>query len=198
MKKVLFALAIFSLVALSAQAQLRYGLKGGLNISSLSGDGDEVLKSATGFYVGPTVELSIPVVGLGVEGSILYSQKGVKIDATGVDFDEKLSYIEVPVSLKYKILDLPGLNQLITPFIDAGPYASFKMSGKDLPANGSELNSAIKAKSFGAGLNFGIGAELLRKVQLRVGYQLGLTDNFGKGDVSLKDRTWQVGASILF
>jgi hypothetical protein len=195
MKKVLFAIAIFSLVTFSAQAQLRYGLKGGLNISSLSGDGDDMLKSATGFYVGPTVELSIPIVGLGVEGSVLYSQKGLKSKGAG-GVDEKFSYIDVPVSLKYKILDLPGLNKLVTPFIDAGPYASFKISGDspDIESAGEQ----VKTKSFGAGLNFGIGAELLGKVQLRAGYQLGLTDNVGGGDVSLKDRTWQVGASILF
>ncbi|MDR1810564.1 MAG: porin family protein [Prevotella sp.] len=195
MKKILFTVVVFSLVAFSAQAQLRYGLKGGLNISSLSGEYDDYLKSATGFYVGPTVELSIPVVGLGVEGSVLYSQKGIKSKG-GTDIDEKISYIEVPVSLKYKLFDIPGLNKILTPFIDAGPYASLKISG-DVP----DIESAeeqVKAKSFGAGLNFGIGAELLGKIQIRAGYQLGLTDNFSEGDYGLKDRTWQVGASILF
>jgi hypothetical protein len=192
MKKLFITLALISVTAFSLQAQLRFGLKGGVNVSTLSGDAADDLKSMTGYYVGPTVELSIPVIGLGVDGSVLYSQKGIKSDAD----DKKMGYIEVPVSLKYKFFDLPGLNKIATPFIEAGPYASFKISGKLDDIENAEAQ--LKAKTFGAGLNFGLGVELLGRLQIRGAYSLGLTDSYAAGDWSVKDRTWQIGASVFF
>ncbi|GAB6011911.1 porin family protein [Viscerimonas tarda] len=195
MKKLLFTFAFVSFIVLGTQAQLKYGIRAGANLSSLSGDGDEALKSVTGFYVGPTIEATIPIIGLGVDASVLYSQKGFK-GTTGSE--KKTDYIEVPVSLKYK-LGLPIIGKLATPFIDAGPYATFKVSGKS-PSDASALLDQWKTKSFGAGLNFGLGVELFGKLQVRGGYQLGLTDSYKEGisGVGFKDRTWRVGAAALF
>lgn len=192
MKKILFTLAFVGLIAFSAQAQLRYGIKGGVNLSSLSGDGDDHLKNMTGFYIGPNIEASVPIIGLSIEGSILYSQKGIK--SKGDEVDEKIGYIEVPVTLRYKF-GIPVVSRIVTPFLDAGPYATFKVSGDK---NIGDVEDQIKTKSFGAGLNFGVGVELLSRVQVRGGYQLGLTDNFKGGDISLKNRTWQIGAAVYF
>lgn len=194
MKKLLFTLAFISFVALGAQAQLKYGIKGGVNLSSLSGDADDAMKNMTGFYVGPNVEVSF--LGVAVEGSILYSQKGFKEKEGSEKTDKKIGYIEVPVSLRYKF-GLPVVNRVVTPFIDAGPYVQFKVSGDK---NINSIGEQWKTKSFGAGLNFGVGVELFSKVQVRGGYQLGLTDNYEGGvrDISLKDRTWKIGAALMF
>ena len=196
MKKVLFTLVLVGAVVFSAQAQLKFGVKGGVNLSSLSGDGDGALKNTTGFFIGPTIEATVPVVGLGVEGSVLYSQKGIKSEGGGETLEEETGYLEVPVSLKYKFA-LPIVSKLATPFIDAGPYVAFKVSGDE------KIAEQMKTKSFGAGLNFGLGVELFSKLQVRGGYSLGLTDNYKAMDnnptkISLKDRTWQIGASVLF
>ena len=68
MKKILSTLMIVAclFLAVPAQAQLQFGLKGGLNISKLTFSKD-IVKSdnRTGFFIGPMAEFTIPVVGLG-------------------------------------------------------------------------------------------------------------------------------------
>ena len=53
-------------VATSAQAQIKLGVKGGLNVTDMSLSASVIDKSnQTGFFIGPTVKLSLPLVGLG-------------------------------------------------------------------------------------------------------------------------------------
>ena len=73
MKKIFsaFMMAVCCLaMAMPAQAQLiKFGVKGGLNLSKLSfsKEAKDILKSdnTTGFFFGPMAEVTIPVVGLG-------------------------------------------------------------------------------------------------------------------------------------
>ena len=60
-------------------AQVRLGVKGGLNIASVHFSTD-VLQSdnVTGFQIGPMIEGSLPLVGLGFDAAILYAQKGLE------------------------------------------------------------------------------------------------------------------------
>ena len=84
MKKIFsaFMIAICCLaMAMPAQAQLiKFGVKGGLNLSKLrfSNEAMDYLISdnTSGFFFGPMAEVTIPVVGLGVDGALLYSQRG--------------------------------------------------------------------------------------------------------------------------
>ena len=85
-----------------ANAQLRLGVKGGLNISSVHFSSD-VLKSdnVTGFQVGPMIEGSLPLVGVGFDAAILYAQKGLETQTVGGGKTTlKNDYIDVPVNLK--------------------------------------------------------------------------------------------------
>ena len=66
-------------LAMPAQAQLiKFGVKGGVNLSKLKLEG--MKDNSTGFFFGPMAEITIPVIGLGVDGALLYSQKGDKIE----------------------------------------------------------------------------------------------------------------------
>ena len=77
MKKIfsVFMIAICCLaVAMPAQAQLiKFGVKGGVNLTKVDWDGgyDGNKDNATGFFIGPMAEVTIPVVGLGVDGALL-------------------------------------------------------------------------------------------------------------------------------
>jgi hypothetical protein len=66
---------------------------------------------------------------------------------------------------------------------------------------------AYKAKSFGAGLNFGLGVELLGHLQVGANYKLGLTDDYGNADTmdmamaAFKEgqqRVWTISAAYFF
>ena len=59
-------------LAIPAQAQIKFGVKGGLNISKMYISKD-VMKSdnRSGFIIGPTEELNLPLLGLRVDESAI-------------------------------------------------------------------------------------------------------------------------------
>ncbi len=186
MKKYVFLVAVaLFFVTMPSQAFLKWGLKAGMNVSSISSDVKENFDNYTGFQVGPITEFTIPLVGLGFDAALLYSQRGFKAD----DTTTKLDYLEIPVNLKYKltILDILGA------YATVGPYFSYKISGSD---------RADDWKDYQTGLNFGAGAEILGKLQIGANYQLGLSDDFkwedaGK-DYSVKNSTWTISLAYFF
>ena len=187
----LLMLILFSIVALPAQAQFSWGIKGGANISSLHfSDLPETFSKSniTGFHIGPTIELIAPVVGLGFDASILYSQTGVEMGKQKIKND----YLDIPVNLKWKF-GLPSLKV----YLAAGPYVGFRLGGAKV---WEVISDQISSKSFSAGLDFGAGVELFRHLQVGVNYQLGLTENYSMKNLNIggKNRGWQLSAAILF
>ncbi|MDD7605650.1 MAG: hypothetical protein PUJ87_02995, partial [Prevotellaceae bacterium] len=75
-KRMVTLLTLLMLMGVSSlQAQIKWGVKGGLNLAALSLKGDIVNSSNNvGFYIGPTVKLSLPLTGLSVDASALYNQ----------------------------------------------------------------------------------------------------------------------------
>ncbi len=120
MKKLLSTLllvvAIFA--ATTAQAQIKFGVKGGLNVTDMSLSADVIDKSnQTGFFIGPTVKFTLPLVGLGIDAAALYDQRDAELN------DEKISQksINIPVNLRYNI----GLGSLAGIYVAAGPQFGF-------------------------------------------------------------------------
>ena len=189
MKKIFsaFMIAICCLaMAMPAQAQLiKFGVKGGLNLSKLSfsKEAKDNLNSdnTTGFFFGPMAEVTIPVVGLGVDGALLYSQRG--------ENDWKQQGIEIPVNLKYTI----GLGSMLGVVVAAGP--DFFFNFKDMNKEG------IDKKSTQVGLNLGAGVKLIKHLQIGVNYQIPLGDSFDLKklkDAGVKTKTWQISAAYIF
>ncbi len=145
-----------------ASSQIRFGLKGGFDVSSNRINKDILnTHNRLGFQVGGTMELMAPIVGWGGELSVLYGhQKGddeLKTKDSSTEYNlTDYNYLRVPLNLKKKfsIVGLFGV------FIQAGPYVEFKLSGADFKEKGN-LDNQYKSKSFAAGLNAGAGVELL-------------------------------------
>lgn len=197
MKKtvVLTILALMALVTVPAKAQLRFGVKGGVNISSVHFNSDILnADNVTGFQIGPMIETTIPLVGVGLDAAILYSQKGMGVGSEEI----KTDYLDVPVNLKWKF-GLP----IVKGYFAAGPYVGFRVGGDKI---WDVIGEQIEAKSFSAGLNFGAGVELLSHLQVGFNYGLGLTDNYSSKALSGvsnekttgKNRGWAITAAILF
>ncbi len=195
MKKivVIILLAVMGFVAIPASAQIRFGVKGGLNISSVHFNKDIVgADNVTGFNIGPMMEIMAPYTGLGMDVAVLYAQKGLGLKG---EKDIKNDYIELPVNLKWKF-GLP----ILKVYLNAGPYINLRVGGDkfwDIP--GSTIDQ-LKSKNFGAGLNFGAGAEVIKHLQVGVNYTLGLTDDYSATtlDLNAKNRCWTIQAAILF
>jgi hypothetical protein len=200
MKNVKFFLMAAALFVVStAGAQIRFGVKGGVNIAYASFE-KNMFKSdnMTGFHVGPVLEGMVGQGGIGVETAVLYSQKGFESD----DETVRNAFLEIPLNLKFKF-GLP----LINPYVAAGPYVNLRVAGDkewSVSKKTADIMHQIKTKSFGAGLNFSAGAELFKSLQIGVTYSLGLTDNYETFDVKDIDsykgkaHTWSVSAAVFF
>lgn len=199
MKKnyLLLLLISFFLLSIPATAQVKFGLKAGVDVA------DHKIKSSIlnaknrlGFQVGPTVDLMIPLTGWGIDLSLLYGYKKYSIDEKEANVDiSNYSYLMIPLNLKKRFsIIVAGM------YVSAGPYASVRLSGGDLKLAGEEF----KAKSFEAGINAGVGVSLFSKVDLGLNYKCKLTDNYSadKGDIgNIGDKTyqtWSVGLTYFF
>lgn len=188
MKKIisLCMVAVALMMAAPAQAQLiKLGVKGGMNFSELDFNAksvNDVTDSSTGFFIGPMAEVTLPIVGLGIDGALMYSQRGKD--------EAKQQGIEIPVNLKYTF----GLGSLFGIYIAAGPDFFFNFKDVDW--------ENVEAKKTQVGLNVGAGLKLLRKLQVGVNYQIPMGDSFESKDTgsvfTAKNKTWQVSLAYIF
>ena len=183
MKKVISVMmvAVALMMAAPAQAQLiKFGVKGGVNMSELDFDGgyEGNKDNATGFFIGPMAEFTLPIVGLGIDGAVMFSQRGKS--------ETKEQGFEVPVNLKYTI----GLGSMAGVYLAAGLDFFFNL--KDFDVEGG------KAKKSQVAVNIGAGLKLLSKLQLGVTYQIPMGDSFEWKNLEGKNKTWQVSAAYMF
>lgn len=194
MKKIIGVLmvAVCLGIAIPAQAQIKFGVKGGLNLAKADfNKSDLKTDNFTGFFIGPMAEVTLPIIGLGVDGALLFSQKGTKVGDESV----KDNGLEIPVNLKYSI----GLGSIAGIYFAAGPSFFFNFSGDDKVAGvGFEKKKAQVA------LNLGAGVKLLNHLQVGINYNMPLTDTaeFKVGDLisgsSYKTKVWQISLAYLF
>ena len=192
MKKIFGALMIAVCIgmAMPVQAQIHFGVKGGLNLSKASLSdipGNFKKDKFTGFFIGPMAEVNIPIVGLGVDASLLFAQRGVKVTPEGADeYTVKQNGLDIPVNLKYNI----GLGSLLGLYIAAGPDFYFDF----------EKKSGIDKKKAEVGINVGAGVKLLNHLQVGANYNipLGDTAKIEGTDGSYKTKTWQVSVAYIF
>lgn len=116
----------------SAQAQVKFGLKGGLNVTNMSLNSEVFdADNQTGFFIGPTVKFTLPIVGLGIDASALYDQRDAKItvEDNGASVESKIKNqsINIPINLRYGV----GLGSTASVYLFAGPQFGFNVGDKN-------------------------------------------------------------------
>jgi len=221
MKKITGTLLIVAclFMAIPAQAQFQWGLKAGLNLNKadFSGLKDNFkAENMTGFFVGPMAEFTVPLIGIGVDASLLYSQRGSKISYAGIngstDKTSKQHAIDIPVNLKYSI----GLGDFASVFVTAGPDFVFNLSNDNLleqlgDISGEDISIKNAAKKAEIGMNVGLGVKLINHLQLAVNYNIPFGNSAKKNitddpelntildkNFKAKNRIWQVSLAYMF
>lgn len=206
MKRIL--LLMMTVVAMSltttAYSQIRFGVKGGANFSSIPLSGTEI-KSAqmTSYHAGVMAELEVPVLPLSIEADLLLSQRGSLLEDGKVSELFKSNHIDLPIYAKLWFLDFSAMRF----FAQAGPYFSYRLSSNvnDIVGSFDKLGD-LDAKRFGFGLNLGLGVELLKYFQLSAQYSAALGNDYEyKGVVAAasdfkktKEKLFSVSLGIVF
>jgi len=189
MKLLFFVIALT--MTMESFAQIRFGVKGGLNLANMViNDPDEYQfydlapKTIIGFHMGATAEFSFSEK-FAVEPGLLLSTKGYKFEEDGDVLSFNMNYLEIPINAIYKI-DIGGAKILIK----AGPYLGYAISGKwkaseaVLGYYGDEKEQKIKIgsddsgddiKPHDFGLNIGGGVEI-KDITIVLQYGIGLAN----------------------
>ena len=191
MKKIIsvFMVAVCLMMAAPAQAQLHFGVKGGLNISKLSFSKDAFKgDNKTGFFVGPMAEFTLPIIGIGADVAALYSQTDLGADG---EKTMKLKTFAVPVNLKWSF----GLGSMLGAYIAAGPQFGFNVGS-------GHFTERFDMKSCNTSFNVGAGVKLLGHLQAGVNYNFGLSKMARSVDdqmtIEMKRNTWQISLAYMF
>jgi hypothetical protein len=177
MRKILLILVAFMFIG-SIQAQLRFGLKAGVNFSKFNSTEQTLVKEGTAWQVGLASQFKIPLVGLGVQPELLYSINKGK--------DNSIGYFTVPVNLRWQPLPIP----VIKPVILVGPYFGYAVNIKGFK------NFKDDIKRFDWGIGLGAGVEIW-KLQIEGRYNWGL-QNVGIENFDLKNNVFTLSAIYFF
>ena len=173
MKKILSLVFLVAamMFATSANAQVKFGLKGGLNVTSMSFSEDVFdASNKTGFFVGPMVKVTVPIVGLSFDAAALYDQKEADVKYTGTDGElgkttVRQKSINIPVNVRYGF----GLSSLANAFLFAGPQWGINVGDKNFKWNETSSYS-LKKSNFS--VNVGAGVTLLSHLQISANYNI--------------------------
>lgn len=199
MKKFLTVVVLFAVLmtAVPAKAEVKFGLKGGLNLTNLSINAHGWDKSnQAGFFIGPTVKFTLPIVGLGFDASALYDQRKGKIE----DLDIKQQSIQIPINVRYGF----GLGSTASIYLFAGPQFGFNVGSKTVE---NILDGTWTFKGSNVSANVGLGVMLLSHLQISANYNFALSksgelESAGLLSQSFKENAkmnaWQIAVAYYF
>ena len=180
------------LVAIPAKAGLNFGIKGGYNVTNFSFSSDVLdTSNKSGFFIGPSLKIGLPVLPIGFEVAALYDQRDAKMDGTTVSQKS----INIPVNVRYEF----GLGDMAGIYLAAGPQFGFNIGDKRFKF--SDFQDDYKLKDSNLSLNLGAGVRLLKHVEIGFNYNmaLGKTGEFEVKDLnSGKAHAWQISAAYYF
>ncbi|CAM3703928.1 porin family protein [Flavobacterium chungbukense] len=162
MKKIILSAIAIMAFAFSNAQETRFGVKGGLNLSTVVGGDVENTKSLVGFHVGGFAEIHI-VEKFYIQPELLFSAQGTKFDGPFEDGDVKLNYLNIPVVAKYYIVD-KKFN------VEAGPQLGVLLSAK---AEGEDIKDFTRSVDFG--FNIGAGYSFTDNLSVGLRYTIGLS-----------------------
>ena len=187
MKKFFTLVVLLATMTVAAQAQVQFGVKGGLTLTNMKFDNSIVDKSnQTGFFIGPTINFTLPVVGLGIDASALYDQRSAKIE--GSEDKLKQQSIQIPINLRYGF----GLGNTASLYIFAGPQFGFNIGDKTTNLLNNALEWRLKDSNLSA--NLGVGLMLLNHLQVSANYNVALGTT---GETNVVNSTLSTAGNIL-
>lgn len=201
-KKIILTLLIAVFGMGMANAQLRFGVKAGLNLNSLHLSdipGSINKDNSCGYTLGVMTEFQVPVIGLCFDLSAMYTRMNSDVteqvsNTESETISKNHNFIEIPLNIKYKF-GLPIVGSIISPYIFTGPAFAFKLDKNTI--------YALETKTCQVAWNIGVGVELIKHLQISGSYGFGM-NNIAKHldvdtqDLKVKNNYWTVTAAWLF
>ena len=176
--------------------QAKFGIKGGVNFATITGDDFDTPDSRTSFHVGALVELPVADI-FSIQLEALYSGQGAEAEFRGSDGDKaelQLDYINVPVLAKLYII--PNLS------VEVGPQFSFLINDEfDYNPNSGDGDidlegTAMEARKFEVGGAAGLTLQTQSGIFATGRYIYGFKNIYD--GVDAKNSVFQLGVGYRF
>jgi len=194
-KNIIATVLLIIFTAMPAMSQVKFGIRYGMTINKLKFD-REIINSdnRVGHTAGLVLDLNIPVIGLGVEASAMYTHRENRImDDTQV---YKRHFIDIPIYARYR-LALPAVEKIVAPYVFTGPNISILFKEK-VPTNIDNSKTSLS-------WDVGAGVDLFSHLRVAASYSIGMSKameyvnkEYTGGTVIGKDRLWTVSAAYMF
>jgi hypothetical protein len=182
-----------------SSTESRMGIEVGTNISNVMTSSSTIsfnTASVTGFNAGLIFEIPVSSAA-SLAPEVLFSQKGYMATTPNGGFTQKNSFIDVPLLIKFKLSSIAGLS--------VGPQFSYLLSTQNtynpgfmaLNEHYYENNNISTYWDWAIGLSFNI----IRHLDLRARYTIGLTQTPSNGDIyvpNYRSQVWQFGLGYKF
>lgn len=189
-----------ALTAVPAEAQVKIGLRAGADMTDFSFSKSNFKSSnRAGFFFGPQVKLTVPIVGLSFDASALYDNHDIKVEGENLTQQS----IIVPIHLRYGV----GFGEFIGIFAAAGPQFDFNIGDKDICYRAKDDDdSRFSVKDSRVSWDFGVGfyvgshfeAAAYYNVPLGRSGQMVWRDGSDVFVGKAKEKTWRVGITYYF
>jgi opacity protein-like surface antigen len=187
------AFLLFSFAYSQEKKEIYFGIKGGLNLCSITNADEDGVNSSTlvGFHVGVLGEFMLGD-NFAIQPELLYSTQGVKLDFEGDKGDLKMDYVTIPLMAKYYVVDAFS--------IELGPQIGFLTAAK-ATSGGESIDVKDSMKTTDFGLNFGVGYNITENFNMGLRYNLGLTQiqkDLVAGESASKNSVFQIALGYRF
>ncbi len=190
MKKVFFiAVMVLGSLMIKAQTHVELGLKGGLNVATLS-------TAASNNNIDPRISANLGGLAhihitkeFAVQPEFLFSGQGAKQTISNVEYKTNLNYIQIPVLLQYLIGT--GFR------LETGPQLGFLVSAKN-KAGDVMVDIKNRYKKTDVAWVFGAGYLTSSGFGIDARYNLGLAKINDNNEAKVANRVFAIGVFYQF
>lgn len=203
MKRFFSLVVLFSAMTMAVQAQnVKFGIKGGLDIQDMKFDNTVFdTDNKLGWFVGPTLQVSLPIGGLGVDIAGLYNQKKYEVNGESI----KQQSILVPVNARLNL----GIGSTAGIYVAAGPQFTFNVGDDEFKWNDkNNVENTFQLKKSAFSVNLGAGIYFSDHLEIGFAYNIALGSTadatWGKATDAVfhnddtKPKSWHVSAAYYF
>jgi len=185
MKKLLVAFVLFASVHFAEAQTFSIGPKAGLNISNYTG-GNIESDALVGYHLGGMLNYGFGKV-FSIQPEVLFSTQGAKVQNNGTKSDFKISYVTIPVMLKFK--SNGGF------YVEFGPQVGFR-SSSDIPDQ--TINNFAKNLDLAAGAGIGYQSPIGLGVGVRYIAGLSKVGDFSGQNIDPDFKNSVIQASLFW
>jgi opacity protein-like surface antigen len=194
MKKfILSMMAVALLAAVPASAKVKFGAKGGINITHLSFSTEMFNTSnRVGWFIGPALKVGLPL-GFGVDGAVLFDSRKTEVEnGNNLTFNS----LQIPVNARYDFNPVKALGI----YVATGPQFGINLGDTNVKLN--DLGNTLDMNRAAISWNIGAGVILFKHLEVGAAYnfpisKLGDIMTLGNSD-DTRTKVWTVSAAYYF